>query len=143
MTAPAIAVRACAGCGCTDDRACPGGCSWARETVCSTCAETERLLVRFRRAPRGTRLKALSPLQAAVRERDRTYGRSFADLMLKCAALRAVGNSPALEALIDAHRRSPIARMRSLVRATRLPAVMRAAREFAEIARRQATRGES
>lgn len=37
-------VRTCVGCGCTDDRACPGGCSWSRKAngvpygVCSTCA---------------------------------------------------------------------------------------------------------
>lgn len=32
-------VRRCIGCGCTDLRACPGGCSWARlgPDVCTTC----------------------------------------------------------------------------------------------------------
>lgn len=34
-------MRACVGCGCTDDRACPGGCSWASldPPLCSTCAD--------------------------------------------------------------------------------------------------------
>ena len=27
----------CIGCGCTDARACPGGCSWTRPGVCSVC----------------------------------------------------------------------------------------------------------
>lgn len=29
--------RYCHGCGCTDDNACAGGCSWASETHCSQC----------------------------------------------------------------------------------------------------------
>ena len=28
----------CDGCGCTDDDACPGGCSWIAPNVCSNCA---------------------------------------------------------------------------------------------------------
>lgn len=42
---PPADVRICRGCGCTDDRACPGGCHWvlldldAPTGVCSTCAE--------------------------------------------------------------------------------------------------------
>lgn len=31
--------RACRECGCTDDRACPGGCSWAEPDLCSACDE--------------------------------------------------------------------------------------------------------
>jgi hypothetical protein len=33
------AERVCLGCGCTDSRACPGGCSWPRPDVdlCSAC----------------------------------------------------------------------------------------------------------
>jgi hypothetical protein len=27
----------CEICGCTDDRACPGGCSWVRPGLCSQC----------------------------------------------------------------------------------------------------------
>lgn len=31
----------CIGCGCTDERACPGGCSWATTTppICSNCIQ--------------------------------------------------------------------------------------------------------
>lgn len=29
---------ACAGCGCSESRACSGGCVWATRTVCSRCA---------------------------------------------------------------------------------------------------------
>ena len=28
----------CRVCGCTDDRACPGGCVWAEPNLCSRCA---------------------------------------------------------------------------------------------------------
>ena len=28
----------CRVCGCTDDRACPGGCSWVAANLCSRCA---------------------------------------------------------------------------------------------------------
>lgn len=29
--------RACANCGCTDERACDGGCWWVAEDLCSAC----------------------------------------------------------------------------------------------------------
>jgi hypothetical protein len=29
---------ACRGCGCTTDRACPGGCRWVQPDLCSACA---------------------------------------------------------------------------------------------------------
>lgn len=31
-------LRACRDCGCTETRACPGGCSWVEEDLCSSCA---------------------------------------------------------------------------------------------------------
>lgn len=31
-------VRACRICGCTDMRACPGGCFWVESDLCSACA---------------------------------------------------------------------------------------------------------
>lgn len=34
--------RACRYCGCTDDRACPGGCAWVAPDVCSAKACVER-----------------------------------------------------------------------------------------------------
>lgn len=38
---PRTAGLACTVCGCTDDRACPGGCYWARRDppLCSACVE--------------------------------------------------------------------------------------------------------
>ena len=32
-----LLVRRCRVCGCTDDRACPGGCSWVCDDLCSGC----------------------------------------------------------------------------------------------------------
>jgi hypothetical protein len=32
-------MRSCRICGCTDDRACPGGCAWVAEDLCSACVE--------------------------------------------------------------------------------------------------------
>lgn len=29
--------QTCRQCGCTDDRACPGGCSWVAPDLCSAC----------------------------------------------------------------------------------------------------------
>ena len=34
-------VRQCTGCGCTDNHACEGGCSWAGPTLCTTCVPQE------------------------------------------------------------------------------------------------------
>lgn len=34
----AIGITACEQCGCTDDNACQGGCSWVRPGLCSACA---------------------------------------------------------------------------------------------------------
>jgi hypothetical protein len=31
----------CRVCGCTNDNACPGGCSWIEPDLCSACAERE------------------------------------------------------------------------------------------------------
>jgi len=31
-------VRSCRECGCTDDKACEGGCSWVEVDLCSACA---------------------------------------------------------------------------------------------------------
>ena len=32
-----LAGGVCRGCGCTDDRACPGGCWWVEPDLCSSC----------------------------------------------------------------------------------------------------------
>jgi len=36
---PPQKVRTCRVCGCTDEHACPGGCSWVQEDLCSACQE--------------------------------------------------------------------------------------------------------
>jgi len=33
-------IKACRVCGCTQERACPGGCYWVEADLCSACAET-------------------------------------------------------------------------------------------------------
>lgn len=49
------AVRSCRVCGCTDDRACPGGCSWVDEGLCSACAVSlEHVVSMTREARAGT-----------------------------------------------------------------------------------------
>lgn len=37
-----LGVRACRVCGCTDDCACPEGCSWTEDDLCSSCSEGQR-----------------------------------------------------------------------------------------------------
>jgi hypothetical protein len=36
-----LGIRACRECGCTDASACPGGCSWVADDLCSACAPPE------------------------------------------------------------------------------------------------------
>ena len=38
-SSPLFDVQKCTVCGCTDDCACPGGCSWVADEVCSRCAD--------------------------------------------------------------------------------------------------------
>lgn len=47
MRAPKV--RACRYCGCTDDRACPGGCFWVTGDVCSADACVDQLAAEVRR----------------------------------------------------------------------------------------------
>lgn len=35
-------VRHCRVCGCTDDRACEGGCAWVADDLCSACEDFDR-----------------------------------------------------------------------------------------------------
>lgn len=39
MTRAVYMPGVCRECGCTDERACPGGCSWVEPDLCSQCAE--------------------------------------------------------------------------------------------------------
>ncbi len=43
---PVEAKRYCVKCFCTDDRACPGGCHWVGENLCSACAPSDEMLDR-------------------------------------------------------------------------------------------------
>lgn len=53
----------CLGCGCTDDRACAGGCSWEQPGICTQCApRTEKLLLRSSVADRLVRARAASAM---------------------------------------------------------------------------------
>lgn len=36
----------CRVCGCTDERACPGGCIWAESNLCSRCARAVTAMAR-------------------------------------------------------------------------------------------------
>ncbi|HXA68858.1 MAG TPA: hypothetical protein VNW24_00310 [Stellaceae bacterium] len=56
MTKP----RTCRVCGCTDDRACPGGCSWIESTLCSACVASQAHVVRMTRSYPRTSLKGRS-----------------------------------------------------------------------------------
>ena len=42
----AVKVRRCRVCGCTDRRACPGGCSWVEADLCSVCAGDVVIIVK-------------------------------------------------------------------------------------------------
>jgi hypothetical protein len=42
QTIKAATPGVCMGCGCTDDHACPGGCSWVAESWCSACDERHK-----------------------------------------------------------------------------------------------------
>lgn len=35
--------RRCRQCGCTDNRACPGGCAWVEDDLCSRCSLVEEV----------------------------------------------------------------------------------------------------
>lgn len=41
LTAPRPISRACRACGCTEERACPGGCYWIEDDLCSACARSQ------------------------------------------------------------------------------------------------------
>lgn len=41
---PIIEMRVvkCRVCGCTDENACPGGCSWANRDICTSCVDKQK-----------------------------------------------------------------------------------------------------
>jgi len=137
--ATSIEIRTCRGCGCTDGRACFGGCSWATEDVCSTCFMAHELLATTSRAPKGARAATMPALQIELRVLGRTWGDDFTDLMLTLAQKYALGNEAGATALIAAQRTERSARARALVRPTRLPQVVREARALVAVARKAAS----
>jgi hypothetical protein len=68
---PVIEVRRCRVCGCTDDRACEGGCSWIEADLCSACVETaERFAVVLTKPSVGDRSHAI----LLIRENAEGFG---------------------------------------------------------------------
>lgn len=53
---------ACIGCGCTNEHACPGSCSWVAPNLCSSCAAIAEDL--YRRTVAG---ESLTPARVAER----------------------------------------------------------------------------
>ncbi len=81
----------CKQCGCTDSRACPGGCSWAAPSICSTCVARGPVVVT---APDASSVTAQQLWEQAKREQpltdeerargvrfSRAQSRRFRDLM--------------------------------------------------------------
>ena len=72
LDAARVSRRVCEGCGCTEFNACPNGCHWAKDDLCSRCADrTNRKRTGEERAarPRGHETRAA---KAAT---ERTTGR--------------------------------------------------------------------
>jgi len=133
--ATSIEIRTCRGCGCTDGRACFGGCSWATEDVCSTCFMAYELLATFERAPRGTLAKRMTPLQIEVRALARVWGRDEANFIRTLAVAGALGGRSAALALGKKQNAAATARPRSVMRAPRVAALIREARKLVSVAR--------
>lgn len=56
------AARSCRVCGCTDDRACPGGCAWldARDDLCSACVAAQPHVVSMTRSNKRQVLESVA-----------------------------------------------------------------------------------
>lgn len=58
----------CLGCGCTDERACPGGCAWSEPGICTRCAPLPAsALIRNARAERIVDQRKRQYLRAGFR----------------------------------------------------------------------------
>jgi len=68
-------VTACRSCGCTDARACPGGCTWVAPDLCSSCAFT----------PSPEAVRAWTPAERAILERALAVIRAGGTLQLSLA----------------------------------------------------------
>lgn len=69
-------VRTCRECGCTDDHACDGGCSWVADDLCSACARAGVLDVvgRMNTVMLGVKYFVnLEPVQDLIDNIERTH----------------------------------------------------------------------
>lgn len=57
----------CRICGCTWDRACPGGCGWAEDGLCTVCAEFRDVLRQYAECVRRISAASLGRLLREVR----------------------------------------------------------------------------
>lgn len=77
----ALLTRRCRVCGCTDERACPGGCSWVEEDLCSACVMTARRIrdeVEAVPSPPGTSQAVVVITEVSSGLVIRTYGNGLA-----------------------------------------------------------------
>ncbi|WP_437623359.1 ParB/RepB/Spo0J family partition protein [Sorangium sp. So ce1151] len=65
----AASARACDVCGCTEDAACDGGCSWAAEALCSTCAVLQERIVEVL----GERAMTRADLRAGLEAEEQPF----------------------------------------------------------------------
>lgn len=69
----------CAGCGCTEDRACEGGCAWELEDVCSACvskiiyADAEKVAIVDGRWDKATRTMLVYSVLCSLYKRPLEY----------------------------------------------------------------------
>jgi hypothetical protein len=69
-------VQRCRVCGCTEERACPGGCTWVRPDLCSACSNLHViqftmplwLYLRLQRVAAKLKLKPTQVINRAVSE---------------------------------------------------------------------------
>lgn len=81
-------LRACRGCGCTGDRACPGGCYWVEPDLCSSCAGP-LVIVTYDAAPRRVIVERSPTTRLAPPRRPfrRIFPRTAVGVRQACAML--------------------------------------------------------
>ena len=80
-----LAAPRCRSCGCTDARACPGGCYWVEPDLCSACAGP-LVIITYEAMPRSVFVaRAIS--RFPFEEHRATYTRNRAGVRAACARL--------------------------------------------------------